>query len=143
MINRIIVLCLFIGSSVKNYGQFDNWPKGTSPEEIGLRVTERFINSPHGVYGYGAKPHIPYFEVCTWYGALTFAKETGDKQLSDSLALRFQPLFDKDTALLPVPDHVDYSVFGTVPLELYMETKDQKYFDLGKHYADIQWEAPY
>ncbi|MBK5270267.1 MAG: glycoside hydrolase family 88 protein, partial [Bacteroidia bacterium] len=119
------------------------WPAGFTPKEVGKRVAEHFLITPHGNYGDNAKPHIPYFEVCTWYGALTFAKETGDKQLLDALDLRFQPLFDKDTALLPVPDHVDYTVFGTVPFELYLQTKEPKYLDLGKYYADKQWDAPF
>lgn len=119
------------------------WPKGTSPEEIGKKVADRFIASPHGVYG-GAniKPHIPYFEVCTWYGALRFAAETRDAQLINQLIQRFDPLFNKDSALLPVPDHVDYTVFGAVPLEIYLQAKDQKYLELGKHYADKQWGSP-
>jgi len=119
------------------------WPAGSSPQEVGKKIAEHFLVSPHPPDAYASRPHIPYFEVCTWYGALTFAKETGDKQLADNLAIRFEPLFDKDSALLPIPDHVDYTVFGTVPLELYMQIKDQKYLELGKYYADKQWQAPF
>lgn len=141
MLLVIIILtqtCILYGQS----SDLKKWPKGFSPEEVGTKVAGHFLATPHPAYSADSKPHIPYFEVCTWYGALTFAKESGDKKLADDLALRFQPLFDKDSTLLPVPDHVDYSVFGTVPLELFMQTKDQKYFDLGKHYADKQWDAP-
>jgi unsaturated rhamnogalacturonyl hydrolase len=136
----ILVSVLFVNGQSSD---LKKWPAGSSPQEIGKRIAEHFLVSPHGVYGGDAKPHIPYFEVCTWYGALTFAKETGDKQLADNLAIRFEPLFDKDSALLPIPDHVDYTVFGTVPLELYMHIKDQKYLELGKYYADKQWAAPF
>ena len=121
---------------------FKNWPKGKSPEEIGLRVSERFLLSPHGVYGFGAIPHIPYFEVCNWYGALTFAKETKNNDLRKKLIDRFLPLFNKEDSLLPVPDHVDYNVFGAVPLEIYLQTEEQRYFTLGKMYADTQWKTP-
>ena len=39
------------------------------------------------------------------------------------------------------PDpHVDYRVFGTVPLDLYIQTKEQRYLDLGKSLADKQWD---
>jgi unsaturated rhamnogalacturonyl hydrolase len=44
--------------------------------------------------------------------------------------------------LVPKPDHVDYSVFGAVPLELYMQTKEQRYLNLGKNIADKQWGPP-
>jgi rhamnogalacturonyl hydrolase YesR len=119
------------------------WPKGSSPEEVGLRVAKKFLASPHGVYNApNTKPHIPYFEVCTWYGALTFAQQTKDKGLTRQLIDRFEPLFEKDTSLLPVPDHVDYTVFGSIPFEIYLQTKSKKYFDIGKHYADKQWAAP-
>jgi rhamnogalacturonyl hydrolase YesR len=139
IISLIQICVLFAQSS----SDLKKWPAGSSPQEIGKRVAEHFLISPHPPDAYASRPHIPYFEVCAWYGALTFAKETGDKQLADNLAIRFEPLFDKDSALLPIPDHVDYTVFGTVPLELYMHIKDQKYLELGKYYADKQWQAPF
>jgi rhamnogalacturonyl hydrolase YesR len=55
---------------------------------------------------------------------------------------RFQPLFGSRDSLLPKPVHVDYTVFGSVPFELYMLTKEQKYLDLAKKYSDKQWAAP-
>ena len=30
---------------------------------------------------------------------------------------------------------------GSLPLEIYMETKDPKYLDLGRSFADTQWES--
>jgi len=140
-------LLLILSSSSLVRGQqasdLKKWPAGFTPQEVGKKVAEHFLVTPHGNYGANVKPHIPYFEVCAWYGALTFAKESGNQGLADSLALRFQPLFDKDTALLPVPDHVDYTVFGALPFELYLQTNDKRYFDLGKYYADKQWDAPF
>lgn len=132
-------------SSEQKQGQsyFNDWPAGASPEDIGKKVAERFLVSPHPEYAMpGAKQHITYFEVCVWYGALTFAGETDDEALTRKLAERFEPLFTVDTALLPVPDHVDYTVFGALPLELFMQTKEQRYRDLGLHYADKQWGPP-
>jgi len=134
-----------LGASSVLIAQSDlkTWPEGASPEEIGLKVTEHFITSPHAVYNApNTKPHIPYFEVCAWYGGLTFVNLTENIDLRSKLIDRFTPLFEKDSALLPVPDHVDYAVFGAVPLEIYLQTKDQKYLTLGKMYADKQWAAP-
>jgi rhamnogalacturonyl hydrolase YesR len=37
---------------------------------------------------------------------------------------------------------VDFSVFGAVPLQIYMQTKERKYLDLGLSFADRQWEKP-
>jgi len=85
---------------------------------------------------------ITYPETCTWYGALTFAKATGNKKLTAQLAERFEPLFGRQDTLIPIPDHVDYTVFGAVPFELYIQTKEQKYLDLAKRFADKQWGPP-
>jgi len=122
---------------------FKNWPAGSSPAAVGKRIADHFIVTPHTNFGRPEPPKvITYPETCTWYGALTFARETGDKKLAAQLAERFEPLFGKQDTLIPIPDHVDYSVFGAVPFELYMQTKQQKYLDLGKRFADKQWAQP-
>jgi rhamnogalacturonyl hydrolase YesR len=80
--------------------------------------------------------------VCAWYGALTFAKESKDKKRKEALIKRFEPFFTTEASLVPTPDHVDYTVFGSIPLELYIQTKEQKYLDMGKSIADKQWGPP-
>ena len=139
----VVMIITVFQNCIYSQRVFEKWPVGKSPEEIGKRISERFLISPHGLYGGGSVAHIPYFEVCTWYGALTFASETDNKVLMSKLVERFLPLFDKESALLPVPDHVDYTVFGSIPLEIYQQTKDEKYFNLGKMYADTQWGKPF
>src|SRR5688500_18142858 len=129
--------------SSNEIAEFKNWPEGSSPIEIGKRVADRFIATPHTNFNRPIPPRvITYPETCTWYGALTFAKETGDKKLIEQLAKRFEPLFGSRDTLIPKPDHVDYTVFGSVPLELYMQTKDQRYLTFGKNIADKQWGPP-
>jgi len=121
--------------------EFENWPKGSSPQEIGKRVAERFANGPHTNFGRSTPPaQITYPETCAWYGSLTFAQLADDKDLTAKLTTRFDPLFGDEAKLIPEPNHVDSTVFGAVPLELYIETKQQKYLDLGKSMADKQWE---
>lgn len=141
--------CLLIGAgsyaqtSTKETGDLDNWPKGSSPKEIGKRVADHFVATPHTNFNRPTPPRqITYPESCTWYGALTYAKETGDKQLVKQLADRFEPLFGTRDTLIPKADHVDHTVFGSVPLELYMHTKDQRYLNVGKTMADKQWGQP-
>ena len=119
--------------------EFTNWPAGTGPVEIGKRVAERFVPSAHARHF----KTIVYPEVCAWYGALTFAQVTGDRDLAARLVKRFDPLMTPaEAAMVPTERHVDYSVFGTVPLEIYMQTKERKYLDLGLTFADRQWETP-
>ena len=42
----------------------------------------------------------------------------------------------------PIMNHVDVNMFGSLPLELYLVTKDKKYWYLGLPYADSQWKVP-
>jgi unsaturated rhamnogalacturonyl hydrolase len=118
---------------------FTNWPAGLSPQEVGKRVAEHFVTSPHQ---YGATIH--YSEVGTWYGGLTFATLTHDDSLRAELIHRFEPLMPggAEAARIPVRRHVDDSIFGVVPLEIAIETKDPKYLAAGKAWADRQWENP-
>ena len=131
------------GQAEQQPKEFKKWPAGGSPQEIGKRVAERLIAVPHSNFSRpGPPPFITYPEVVTWYGALTFAKLSGDKDLDSRLIQRFQPLFGEEANLVPVADHVDRTVFSAVPLEIYIQTKEQKYLDLGKPGADKQWENP-
>ncbi|HJT74231.1 MAG TPA: glycoside hydrolase family 88 protein, partial [Chitinophaga sp.] len=99
--------------------------------------------SPHPNFGRPTPPSvITYPEVCTWYGALAFVKENRNKMLTAKLAERFEPLFGTDTGLVPKPDHVDHTVFGAVPLELYQQLRDPRYLEMGKRIADKQWGSP-
>jgi rhamnogalacturonyl hydrolase YesR len=120
---------------------FGAWPKGSSPEEVGLRVAERFLSQPHSQFGRftRAPKQITYPDVCAWYGALCFAKETGDPGLAGRLAKRFEPLFGAEANLVPPANHVDNSVFGALPLELYLQTREPRYLELGRAFADAQW----
>lgn len=123
---------------------FGPWAPGTSPQEIGLRVANRFVASPHQNYGRPTPPKtVTYPEVCTWYGALRFADLSQNEKLKGELAARFEPLFTEKKSMVPVPDHVDYTVFASVPLELAIQTKDQRYLALGEWMAYKQWSQPF
>lgn len=122
---------------------FGPWAAGTSPQEIGLRVAENFAAKPHSNFNRPTPPNsITYPETCTWWGALTFAQLTGNKALTEKLVARFEPLFGPEAKLVPKPTNVDATVFGTVPLELFLQTKDKRYLTIGLDLADKQWAAP-
>jgi rhamnogalacturonyl hydrolase YesR len=122
---------------LKLYKLTKNFPSGSTPEEIGQRLSKRFVPAAHFF-----PDRMVYPEVCAWLGALRFADETGDKQLVKQLQDRFEPLFSSESSMLPKPDHVDNNMFGCLPLEFYRITKDRRYLDLGLRYADTQWELP-
>ena len=143
------VLLTFISSigfsqQSRRVKELDAWPRGTSPQEIGKKVAERLASMPYQNFPNRAEPpkHIIYPEVATWYGALTFSALSGDHELSQRLIRRFDPLFGDKSEMIPKPNHVDSTVFGTVPLEIYIETKDKKYLELGQRIADAQWDDP-
>lgn len=145
----LLILLTFIVlggyAKTKDY-DLKHWPKGKSPVEIGSRIAEKFLKSPHSRFG-NIHPEIPptqitYPDVCAWLGGMWFAEVTKNDRLFNRFETRFSPLFDAEKNLQPKPNHVDNNVFGSVPLELYMKTKQQKYLDLGLLYADTQWSLP-
>lgn len=144
-VKAIIFLFVLQGNCQRKY--FKNFPDNANPITVGNKVAERFLSRPHSTYGNPLKMHLPapqitYPDVCTWLGGFWFAKATNNKELFNKLENRFQPLFTNQANLLPKPNHVDNNVFGTLPLELYMRTKEKKYLDMGMYYANTQWEVP-
>jgi unsaturated rhamnogalacturonyl hydrolase len=120
---------------------FGPWPEGASPTQIGRRVAANLVARPHMPMGKDGVIH--YAEVATWYGALTFARLGNDAALASQLKERFEPLFREERRLVPAPDHVDWTVFGALPLELYVQTGEQRYLALGEWMAVRQWGEPF
>jgi len=118
---------------------FSNWPEGRSPQEVGKRLAEHFVTSPHQ---YTATIH--YSEVCAWYGALTYAQLTHDDVLRAALIKKYEPLMPGGTEADRIPQrhHVDDSIFGIISLEIAIQTKDAKHLEIGEGWADRQWENP-
>lgn len=147
---RFITICL-LGSCVMNsWGQLSllkDFPEGTQPREVGDRIVNKFLRTPHTRFGNPraekAPDYITYPDACTWLGALRYAKATGNTQMTNRLVERFEPLFTTEKHMLPRMTHVDYNVVGAVPLEIYLQGHGgKKYYDLGMKYADAQWQVP-
>jgi rhamnogalacturonyl hydrolase YesR len=126
-------------ASIAQTDYFANLPAGATPQEVGKRLAEHFVTTPHQ-----GKGTIFYGECATWYGALTIAKLTKDDALRQKLVDKFAPLMPggAEADRIPVRHHVDDSIFGIVPMEIGMQTKDQKYLSYGVSWADRQWENP-
>jgi rhamnogalacturonyl hydrolase YesR len=134
----LLTTLLAAGTMLAQPREFTGWPAGASPAEVGKRVAEHFVGTPSHGPGRGAYP-----EVCTWYGALTFAQLTADRDLTDRLIRRFDPVLKGGADMLTAQErHVDASVFAAVPLEIFIQTKEPKYLALGKPIAERQWENP-
>ena len=149
---------LVLGSTISALAQgvdyFSNLPKGATPEEVGKKLADRFLAGPAAPSPRVPSPQmanmpsymrtIGYAEIGTWYGALNFAQLTKDEALQKQLVARFDSYMPggADAAKRPTRRHVDDSIFGVVPLEIAIETKDPKYLTEGKWWADRQWENP-
>ena len=119
--------------------EFTNWPAGTAPQEVGKKIVQNMI--PRWI---PTRPGVHYAEDSTWCAALEFAKLTNDPALTDALVKRYDPWRTEEgqQKLISWERHVDHNIFGIVPLELYIRTKDPQYLALGKKLADQQWERP-
>ena len=109
----------------RNTEAFSNWPAGKSPQEVGYKVATNML--PRWIV---TKPYVHYAEDSAWVHGLQFAQLTGDAALKEELIRRFNIfLAPGGTNLISMERHVDHNIFGIVPLELYLQTKDQKVFE--------------
>jgi len=104
---------------------------GTSPEEVGTRIAENIINRRFG---------WRYQKVCAYYGALIFAEASNNGEIARQIEAGFQPYEEGKRKYRR--GHVDFNVFGIWPLELYQQTGDKDYLDIGKDLADHEYEDP-
>ncbi len=134
----LIVLGL-AGAATAQRKEFTGWPAGASPQEIGKKIVQDMLPRwiPNG-------PGVHYAEDSTWYSALEFAKLTHDQAMTAALVKRYDPWRTEagQQKLISWQLHVDHNIFGIVPLELYIRTKDPQYLPLGKKLADQQWQNP-
>jgi rhamnogalacturonyl hydrolase YesR len=87
------------------------------------------------------RQYVIYPEACAWYGSLEVAQLLGDQDLQMRLAKKFALLVPPDGPRRISPDaHVDYRVFGVVPLEIYLQNGDKKCLEAGLQLADQQWQ---
>ncbi len=139
----LLVIFLLVSANARVLAQsayFSKWPAGTSPQEVGKRVAENFV-ARQFEFEQGKRQYVIYPEVCAWYGSLTVAQLTGDQDLKTRLIGKFDFLSTPEgTKRIAQEPHVDYRVFGVVPLEIYMQTKERKFLELGIGLADKQWD---
>ena len=124
----------------KTTGLFQNWPTNADPKTVGVKVARNFLQRDYLTNKDGC---IVYPEACTAFGALRFAGAVGDKELLQKLAGRYSVILTPEgQKLVSTNRHVDFRVLGIVPLEIYLETGDERYLNPGRDLADQQWEDP-
>jgi len=135
-----VLILIFVASalSASQPTELRNWPAGSSPREVGKRVAERFVSTVKL-----SQEAAIYPTICTWYGALTFAQLTNDGSLLHRLISQFDEQFTPALeSFVLAKQHVDYSVSGGVPLQIYLSTNDSRYLTTGLSIANHQWESP-
>jgi len=134
------ILFLFSnGSAAAQSEYFNDWPAGLSPKEIGKSLGENFVKRQYE-YEQGKRPFIIYTEVCAGYGALKVAKQINDNDLSARLIKKFERVLEPEAKFINPAAHVDYRVIGIAPLEIFIQTKDNRYRTFGQGLADKQWD---
>ena len=121
-----------------------DWPAAAAPRVVAKRLAENWARRP---FGFTTNPpgrydsFVHYSEVATWYGALDVAALLPDTALEQKLIKRYN-YFDTNEGDKHVSyeAHVDFSIFGAIPLELYRHTKNVRHLAIGMHFADRQWE---
>jgi unsaturated rhamnogalacturonyl hydrolase len=131
--------CLTLGDglTVKEYASL---PRQCLPSETGMLVSQNLLQRNIRM----TKTGMHYSEVCAAYGVLKFAALTHNTQLMEQAVARYEPMLNDNGTPRMIPDrvHVDDFVFGVLPLEIYMQTGDERYLKIGKKFADRQWENP-
>jgi rhamnogalacturonyl hydrolase YesR len=119
---------------------FQNLPANCAPKSVGEQVCTNFL--ARKIYRNSAG-YIVYPEVCAAFGALRFADAAGDAALEQKLIARYEFILTPEgSQSVSTNRHVDYHVFGVLPLEIYLLNGDRRFRDLGLHMADDQWADP-
>ena len=120
---------------------------------IGNRVAEQFLASDpidygnnlpgyQAPYNYGRGKEMNYSVVSLWVNAIEFAHRSHNKKLENRLIEFFEPFYGERKSKCNRDNHVDFSIFGAIPLEIYLMNGDKRALELGLRYADHQWEDP-
>ena len=138
----LLAACLLLIGSLGVFSQsryFRRWQKESSPQVIGKRLAANWLARSFE-FESGKRKYVIYPEICTWYGSLKVANLIKDRELQIGLTNKFDRfLTAAGKENISQAYHVDYSVFGVVPLELYLQTKQQKYLKIGLKFPDKQW----
>ena len=138
-----------------------DWPSGVDPKTVATRVARQFMSgletfgpekdwvyepmgyAGSGGYGSHGRPNgIHYCVAILWAHAIECARLTGDRWLEKRLIDKFELFYNERKDALPPPYHVDMTVFGMLPLEIYCMNGDKRALDMGLKIAENQWAKP-
>ena len=127
----------------KKSNEFANifWEESNSPEVIGKKVTDDiFTRDEFMMYISDHCIAVHYAEACAAFGAARLVGLLDDSSTLTKLSERYMKVIED--SVVNTANHVDANVYGILPLELYIQTKNEIFFKQGLNLADIQWENP-
>lgn len=101
------------------------------PTEIGDKISANLVERRFG---------WRYQKVCSYYGALIYADASNNKVLAKKIEDGYSPYLSGKRK--PRKGHVDFNVFGIWPFELYRQTGNIAYLEMGKFMADHEFQNP-
>ena len=120
-------------------------PISNIPDVVGKQVVQNLLEREPRIYTHrDFTSGLHYAEVCSAVGALRLAENLKDKDLIDQIVQHYDGLLDDEEGnrFISREPHVDHNVTGSLPLEIYLATGDERYRKLGLSFADRQWENP-
>jgi len=131
----------FLLCSCRSQKKADAVSQINSAKELGVLITSDLLSrNDFMMYQTEEVQALHYAEVCAAYGAIKLATFLKDEETINKLIERYRdPLNDK---IVNTNNHVDASVYGILPLELYIQSNNKKYLEQGLRFADGQWENP-
>ena len=136
-----ITAFLLVLTGIAKENLLRDFPADSTPQEVGRRIAYHFADSKH--HYWGDSKYIGYHEVCAWNGALMWGRAAHDKVILQKMKERFDDLVANHSENLPIKNHVDLNMFGSLPLSLYASfPQEESYKAMGLSYADTQWELP-
>jgi rhamnogalacturonyl hydrolase YesR len=111
------------------------------PALVGNKIIDELLSRPDFMmYKSEQVSAVHYAEACAGFGAVRLAGLLSDKDRLAKLAARYRRVIDE--GIPNTANHVDVNVYGILPLELFMQTKDEQFLKQGIALADGQWENP-
>ena len=141
-------LCACGGDSLSS---FRNLPPEADPVKVGNAIAAQFLSTDpaayapegyDGEFAYGWDRYVTYPILSLWTNSLEFARNSGNDSLETVLIKHFEPFYGPRKHQCNKNNHVDLSIFGAVPLEIYILNGDARAREMGIRYADRQWSAP-
>lgn len=110
-----------------------------SPLETGNLIIDDLLSRPEFmIYRSDHFTGIHYAEACAGFGAIRLAGMMKDTLRLKKLQERYSNVPGMDSLINT--SHVDANVYGILPLELYLQVKNEEMLRLGLVLADNQWK---